>query len=234
MSRFIFAVAAIACLAVSASPAVRADIQCFRCGSVIHTNEPMARCIVCGAPLAGPAPVVPPPNGGNAHPSGFRLGVTFVPTPLGIRVVAVQPGSAASGVLFVNDIIAAAAYRDDFGQRQVRQTMSADDLEMVKHMAGPSKTALMIRRPNGNVRYAFVTFRPVNAQVWASARAGGSRDGGADPGGDPDGQGGMVIDDTGEAASLFGEGGNAPGVPGAPDMDGNPGGGAAADFFNGP
>jgi hypothetical protein len=47
--------------------------------------------------------------------SGFELGVRFVSTPRGIRV---KPDSAADGVLFVNDIITAAAYRDDNGRKR--------------------------------------------------------------------------------------------------------------------
>lgn len=231
MNRFLTALVAVACLAVTMPPAAQADVTCFRCGTVMHTNQPQAQCWHCGRPLSGPGPAFPPPaDPFGPMSSGFELGVTVIPTPRGVRVTAVQPGSAASGVLFVNDIIVAAAYRDDFGQKQVLPTRSGDDLEQVKHMAGQSKTALMIRRPSGQTRYAFVSFRPVGPMAYRGAVPveAARVEGGA---------GSMTIDNTGEAAALFGGGGgDATPVPGDDGSGGNPGVGSggenAADFFN--
>ncbi|MFM8414868.1 MAG: hypothetical protein ACKOCX_09095 [Planctomycetota bacterium] len=156
--------------------------------------------------------------------SGFELGVRFVSTPRGIRVTRVKPDSAAAGILFVDDIIAAAAYRDDDGRKRQLPTRSSAEMETVKHLAGQSKTALMIRRPNGQVRYAFVFFRPiggegipVEAAVDGRARSY---------------TGSIELDDTGEAAALF-DGPQGPAFVPPADGDGDGGGGnGAEDFFN--
>jgi hypothetical protein len=157
--------------------------------------------------------------------SGFELGVRFVATPRGIRVISVKPDSAADGVLFVNDIIAAAAYRDDNGRKRQLPTRTSAEMETVKHLAGQSKTALMIRRPSGQVRYAFVVFQPiggagtpVEAAVDGRSRSFTSS---------------IEIDDTGEAKELFGGLQEPAVVPQGGGGGGNGGrGDGAEDFFN--
>jgi len=151
--------------------------------------------------------------------SGFELGVRFISTPRGLRVTRVKPDSAAAGILFVDDIIAAAAYRDDGGQKRQLPTRTSAEMETVKHLAGQSKTALMIRRPNGQVRYAFVAFRPIGDEGIPVAAAADGRP--------RTHTGSIELDDTGEAASLF-DGQQGPAF--VPSVGG---GNAAEDFFNG-
>jgi hypothetical protein len=198
----------------------------------MHTNEAPPNCWGCGRALFTPAPIpgqdsaLPPDDDFGPMSSGFELGVRFVSTPRGIRVIHVKPDTAAQGVLFVNDIIAAAAYRDDSGRKRQLPTRTSAEMETVKHLAGQSKTALMIRRPNGQVRYAFVVFRPIGG-------AGGPAEGAFD--GRPRSYTGSIeIDDTGEAEELFG-GQQEPAV--VPQGDGGGGiggggGGSAENFFN--
>jgi hypothetical protein len=211
--------------------AALADFSCNRCGAVMHTDQPQSHCWSCGRPMWTPQPSSPQPQGGDGgqFSSGFELGVRFVPTPQGIRIIGVKPDSAAAGVLFVDDIVSAAAYRDEFGQTHKSRTRNSDELENVKQMAGAAKTALMIRRPTGQVRFAFVVFRPAG-QVAAGAIT-------EDDSG-PRQRGGvrMAIDDSGEAASLFsgleGRGGVSEGGDGDVRSDATRrDGGDAADFF---
>lgn len=199
--RFTRSLLPVALLAAILPQPVQADVTCGHCGCVMHTEKAPPRCWRCEQPLYTPGPlhdVQPgflPSDDLGPMSSGFELGVKFVSTPRGIRVTSVKPGSAASGVLFVNDIITAAAYRDDNGRARQLPTRTGGEMETVKHFAGQSKTALMIRRPDGHVRYAFVAFRPVGglgvpveAAVEAAARGV---------------EGGLELDETGEAASLF-------------------------------
>jgi hypothetical protein len=157
-----------------------------------------------------------PPDDLGPMSSGFELGVRFISTARGIRVTSVKPGSAAAGVLFVNDIISRAAYLDDNGRKRQLPTRSAAEMETVKHLAGQSQTALMIRRPSGEVRYAFVVFRPVGGNgvpVAAAARGVES---------------GIEIDETGQAESLFDGPQDPEFVP-----QGSGSGNGAQDFFDG-
>jgi hypothetical protein len=205
-------------------PLARADVTCRRCDTVMHTDQPPQRCWNCGQPLFTPAPT----PGGSSGPapnqefgplsSGFELGVSFIPTARGIRVTRVKPDSAAAGVLFVNDIIAAAAYRDETGRKRQLPTRTGDEIETVKHLAGQSKTALMIRRPSGDVRFVFVSFRPVGGEQKVSAAAQLDDHPGVATR--------MVIDETGEAAELF----DGPQVPVVGPQAGVDEG--AADFFD--
>jgi len=207
---------------------VQADVTCRSCGCVMHTDQPPPKCWQCGRPLFTPAPSpnqdsdLPPDDDFGPMSSGFELGVRFVPTPRGIRVIRVKPDSAAAGILSVNDIIAAAAYRDDEGRKQQLPIRTSGEMETVKHLAGQSKTALMIRRPNGGVRYAFVVFRPIGG---AGTPVAGAVDGRA-----RSYTSSLEIDNTGEAASLF-DGQQEPAA--VPQGAGGGGGGDnAADFFN--
>jgi hypothetical protein len=207
---------------------VQADVTCRSCGCVMHTDQPPPKCWECGRPLFTPAPNpgqdsdLPPNDDFSPMSSGFELGVRFVSTPRGIRVIRVKPDSAATGILFVDDIIAAAAYRDDDGRKRQLPTRTSAELEAVKHLAGQSKTALMIRRPNGQVRYAFVVFRPIGG---AGIPVEGAADGRARSTTST-----LEIDNTGEAAALF-DGQQGP--AGVPQGGGGGGGGdGAADFCN--
>ena len=246
MNRFLPSFVAVTCLAVAVPLTASAEVTCGQCGAVMHTNVPQPRCWNCGRPPFAPSPVDPQAPEDDLGPmsSGFELGVEIVPTPRGVRVTDVRPGSAADGTLFIDDIIAAAAYRDDFGRKQVLQTQTGEDLEQVKHLAGQSRTALKIRRPSGQVRYAFVFFRPARQEVRTSA--------GASAPAQPRAAGRIAIDNTGEAAALFdgpqdggasnrndGQGGDDGDVNGEVNggvgsgVGGDQGGGGAADFFNG-
>jgi hypothetical protein len=215
------AAALLACLLTTY---LRADVTCGHCGCVMHTDQAPPRCWRCEKPLYTPGPFsdeqpdFPPADDFGPMSSGFELGVRFISTRSGIRVTSVKPGSAADGVLSVKDIIAAAAYRDDDGRIRRLPTRTGDEMETVKHLAGESKTALMIRRPSGQVRYAFVFFRPVGVEAEAASDGTPRRRGS-----------GMVIDTTGEAAALFGGSEDPAFVP--QGGGGGPGGGAA-DFFN--
>jgi hypothetical protein len=225
------AAAAVVLVAALLPIQVRADVTCGRCGCVMHTDKAPPKCWECGRPLFTPAPNPGPdsdlPPDGDFGPmsSGFELGVRFVATPRGIRVISVKPDSAADGVLFVNDIIAAAAYRDDNGRKRQLPTRTSAEMETVKHLAGQSKTALMIRRPSGQVRYAFVVFQPiggagtpVEAAVDGRSRSFTSS---------------IEIDDTGEAKELFGGLQEPAVVPQGGGGGGNGGrGDGAEDFFN--
>lgn len=228
LSRRVVARAAAAALLVALLQApVEADVTCGHCGCIMHTNQAPPTCWGCGQPLYSPGPI--PGNDNGVGPfddlgplsSGFELGVTFVSTPRGIRVTRVKPGSAASGVLFVNDIIAAAAYRDDNGRKRQMPTRTSSEMETVKHLAGQSKTALLIRRPSGQVRYAFVTFRPIGGQGVPVAA------GVTDEEFQRTYTSGITIDETGEAAELFDAQGDSTFVP-----QGGESGGDASDFFN--
>jgi hypothetical protein len=224
-SRYFVVLAVAAALVAGFPPRLsHADVTCGHCGCVMHTDNAPPRCWQCGQPLFSPAPPqdpnsgFPPMDDLGPMSSGFELGVRFVSTARGIRVTRVKPGSAAAGVLFVNDIIAAAAFRDDNGHKQVLPTRTGADIETVKHFAGQSKTALMIRRPSGQVRYAFVVFRPVGGGEGVAVAAGKAYAGGV--------EGGIELDETGEAAALFGgQQGSTEGEQGPDD--------AAQDFFNG-
>jgi hypothetical protein len=220
--RFAVSSLAVALLAALLHQRVQADITCSHCGGVMHTNQPPQRCWNCEKPLYTPGPS-PSPNPDFMPPddlgpmsSGFELGVRFISTARGIRVTSVKPGSAAAGVLFVNDIISRAAYLDDNGRKRQLPTRSAAEMETVKHLAGQSQTALMIRRPSGEVRYAFVVFRPVGGNgvpVAAAARGVES---------------GIEIDETGQAESLFDGPQDPEFVP-----QGSGSGNGAQDFFDG-
>jgi hypothetical protein len=206
----------------------QADVTCGHCGCVVQTDEAPPRCWRCEQPLYTPAPSgnpnpdFTPPDDFGPMSSGFELGVRFVSTPRGIRVTSVKPGSAAAGVLFVNDIIAQAAYRDDDGRKQQLPTRTGAEMETVKHFAGQSKTALMIRRPSGQVRYAFVVFRPVGGGPGVPVAAARNYAGGV--------EGGIELDETGEAAALF-DGQQGPAfVPTEGEQQPDD---AAQDFFNG-
>jgi hypothetical protein len=227
--RLILCLATTAWLASVLPDPVQADVRCRNCDCVMHTDQPPPRCWECGQPLSTPAP--PPgvdpdlPPDGDLGPmsSGFELGVRFVSTPRGIRVIRVKPDSAATGILFVDDIIAAAAYRDDDGRKRQLPTRTSGEMETVKHLAGQSKTALMIRRPNGQVRYAFVVFRPIGG---AGIPVEGAVDGRARSYTST-----LEIDNTGEAAALF-DGQQGPAVVPQAGGGGGDGGDGAADFFN--
>ena len=225
-----------------------ADVSCFRCGTTMHVDQTPA-CWHCGQPLGQP-PVNPPPQPGpfpsNPNPgypptpnsptpmsSGFELGIGFVPNSWGIRVTNVKPGSAADGVLGMGDTIVAAAYKDGQGIKRQLPTRSGGDMEVVKHMAGQSKTALKILRPTGQTRFAFVQFQKI-----AYTQTSGS---GRPPVTHYKTETVMNIDNTGQAAALFGSGsGPAPSSP-VPFNPGTPGplnlspatpADSAADFFN--
>jgi len=223
--RFTICSTTVALLAALLPVAAQADVTCGHCGCIMHTDQAPPKCWRCGQPLYTPAPFpdddgdLPPPDDLGPMSSGFELGVRFVSTRSGIRVTSVKPTSAAAGVLFVNDVIAAAAYRDDNGRKRQLPTRTGAEMETVKHLAGASKTALMIRRPNGQVRYAFVSFRPIGTPVEAAVdgtpRGGSSR---------------MMIDETGEAAALFDDREGPAFVPQGGGQGGS--GDAAADFFN--
>jgi len=219
--RFAVASVAVALLASLLHQRVQADITCSHCGCVMHTDQPPPHCWGCARPLytpgpsPGPNPDFMPPDDLGPMSSGFELGIKFISTARGIRVTSVKPGSAAAGVLFANDIISRAAYVDDNGRKRQLPTRSVAEMETVKHLAGQSKTALMIRRPSGEVRYAFVVFRPVGGDgfpVAAAARGVES---------------GIEIDETGQAASLFDGPQDPEFVP-----QGSGSGGGAQDFFN--
>lgn len=226
--RFAVSSVAVALLAAFLPRHVEAEVTCGHCGCVMQTDKAPPRCWRCEQPLYTPGPTgdpnpeFPPPDDLGPMSSGFELGVKFVPTRRGIRVTGVKPGTAAAGVLFANDIIAAAAYRDENGRKRQLPTRTGAELETVKHFAGQSKTALMIRRPSGQVRYAFVVFRPVGGQeVFVEEAVEGT----------PRAvEGGIELDETGEAAELFGDQENPSFVP--TEVEDGPGD-DAQEFFDG-
>ena len=234
-----------------------ADVTCSTCRVTVHTNGPTT-CPVCGRTI-GLAPQPQPQPHPHPHPnpypnpgfdSGFKLGVSVVPMSWGLRVVSTQPGTPAHGVLFVDDIMQEAAYRDDFGNVQRFALRVPHDIETVKHYAGSSKqVALKVRRPTGQMRYLFASFipnqtGPVRAYTAAPGQ-GGVRTRAAAPAANAAGagQGSVTVDNTGAAAAMFGgaaapggQPGNAqpPVNPSGPGQPVTPSGESAADLFRQP
>jgi hypothetical protein len=195
---------------------------------------------------------VPPPHGGglSSYPgsydrggvqdgTGLELGVTIYEVNGRVIVSQTRPGTPASGLLFPNDQIVRAAYRDAFTGRVYRSGIrTVGDVAMLKANAGPgARVALEVYRPTTGYRSFFVNFA-ISGEVTQYSAAAKGDDGRVVPRGGGQTRtsaASIVPDSTGEASQMLGgrneaQGGNAP-----QEFTPNRGGGdSAADLLNGP
>jgi hypothetical protein len=189
-----------------------------------------------GSPSSFP---VPEDRGGVQDGTGLELGVTIYEVSGRVIVSRTRPGTPAAGLLFPNDQLVRAAYRDAFSRQVYRMGIrTVGDVATLKASAGPgARVALEVYRPTTGYRSFFVNFA-ISGEVTQNSAAAQAGDGQVVTrgGNQPRAAAASIVpDSTGEAAQMLGgrsapQGGNEP-----QEIVPNPvGGDSAADLLNGP
>jgi hypothetical protein len=212
-------------LAASAVTSAFADWQC-RCGTIVHVDYPTT-CPVCGRSLPEQRPPFTPPSGSVNDGTGVRLGVSIYQNNRRVIVSRVEPGTPAEGLLFPNDQLVRAAFRDAQNGRVFRMPIyTPSDVTRLKSLAGAgTRVALEVFRPTSGLRNFFVEFAPDRNEVYTKGGVGAEVAA-------AESAASISEDTTGEAAGMLGGGSQSQGADYEPPRGGSQGNSdSAADLL---